>query len=141
MKRVLIIAALLPMLLGTAGMTAGAAEYPQLSADSSTAVTVETAGALVCYRFVPEFSCDYAFRSVGVEDTYGELYDDTGTMLFANDDAEGMNFGITARLEAGKVYVLKVGYLDTAMTGTLDLVTSTNHDIQVENAKTESCFR
>jgi hypothetical protein len=99
-----------------------------LMPDRDTEVVIDRAGELKEYRFVPEFSCKHSFYSVSEEDTYAELYDADGTLLHENDDQFGMDFGIECMLEAGKEYVLKVAFLDTAAEGTFHLFTSTDHD-------------
>lgn len=118
---------------------AAASDYPALQPDTTTEVYIDTAGQIVYYRFTPDHSCVYAFHSVSEEDTYGELYTESGTLLYENDDFYGLNFGISCTLQAGETYILAVSLLDTAMTGWFELITQTNHDDIVEVVQPSSC--
>jgi hypothetical protein len=100
-----------------------------LSPDAITVVNVETPGQVVRYQFKAEHNCVYSFHSISEEDTYAELYNSSGNLLYANDDFYGMNFGIECTLEAGKTYVLEVCFLDTEAEGAFELLTSTKHDL------------
>ena len=134
----LAIALLLGILPGVA--MAAVSDYPVLLPDAQTEVVITAAGEVIRYQFTPEHSCKYAFHSVSEEDTYGELYDANGNLMYENDDYYGMNFGIECTLEAGKTYVLAVCFLDTAVVGSFELLTSTGHDIVSVLTKVSDCY-
>ena len=138
MLLILVTAVLISVLFGTASATETG--YSVLEADAITTVSIDVAGENAYYQFVPDFSCAFAFHAVSEEDTYGELYDADGNLLYENDDFYGLNFGIECTLEAGKVYILSVCFLDTEITGSFDLVTTTNHDVVSELTKVGDCF-
>ena len=117
-----------------------ATEEQVLLADTNTEVVISTAGQPVCFQFVPEHSCVYTFHSLSQEDTYAELYDAEGTLLYENDDYYGLNFGIECLLEAGKEYRLLVYFLDTLSTGSFELVTTTDHDVISTLTKPADCM-
>lgn len=141
MKRTLLPVLAVLVLLCTIFATASAAEitYPTLEMDSMTTVSIDTAGETVSYQFVPSHSCRFAFHAVSDEDTYGELYDSEGNLLYENDDYYGLNFGIECTLEAGRTYILTVCLLDTAATGSFELLTATDHDVLSELTKAGNC--
>ncbi len=143
MKRLLLVSALMWFLLQMpfCGYAAAAdTGLPVLAPDSDTHIMIDYAGKIVKFQFAPEYSCLYSFYSISEEDTYAELYDADGNLLYENDDYYGMNFGIECTLEAGREYVLEVCFLDTAAVGTFELIARTNHDEVSELVKESTCL-
>lgn len=140
-RKILSIILSVALLLSMVPMAANAAvvDYQLLQPDATTSVTILQAGQGVFYQFVPEYSCMYAFHSISDEDTYAELYDADGKLLYENDDYYDMNFGIECNLEQGKRYVLAVYFLDTLSIGSFDLVTTTCHNVNSTVTKPAGC--
>ena len=85
-----------------------------------TALTVESDGSEVTYSFTPTESREYKFYSMGSVDTVAELRDNAQAYVAENDDGGSeSNFLITAMLDAGKTYYLKVWLYSG--TGSFDL--------------------
>ena len=85
-----------------------------------TALTVESDGSEVTYSFTPTESREYKFYSKGSVDTVAELRDNAQAYVAENDDGGSeSNFLITAMLDAGKTYYLKVWLYSG--TGSFDL--------------------
>jgi hypothetical protein len=142
MKRLLIsLLLIVPLFAGLimGGPAANAAEYATLLPDSDTTVEITDGGMVAQYQFIAEHSCMYLFYSASDEDTYGELYDIDGNLLFENDDYYGLNFGIECILEAGETYVLSVCYLDTEATGSFSLIAVTNHEDDSDVIREPNC--
>ena len=142
MKRLMIsLLLILPLFVGAMKGTSAAvaAEYTALRPDAETTVEITDGGMIAQYQFTAEHSCVYMFYSVSDEDTYGELYDLDGSLLYENDDYYGLNFGIECKLEAGETYVLSVCFLDTAATGSFSLITATNHEDDTDVIREPSC--
>ena len=109
MKRILISLVLVfPLLLGliSGSSPAFAAEYTELLPDSDMVVEITEGGEIIQYKFTAVHSCFYAFYAIGDGDTYAELHDIDGNLLYENDDYYGLNFGIECNLEAGETYIL-----------------------------------
>ena len=61
----------------------------------------------VYYRFIPDTSGTYVFKTMGEFDTYGRLFDQQLILIDANDDGPiDYNFEITAVLQGGDVYYI-----------------------------------
>lgn len=69
----------------------------------------------------------YTIMTQGHLDTIGYLYDSDDNLIGFNDDYTDFNFVITALLEYGKTYYVKVKSFDT-FTGEFDLVVNPIHD-------------
>ena len=68
-----------------------------------------------CFIFQPKYTTRYTFYTTGSFDTYGELYNSSGSLLLSNDDMStyNMNFKLTPtyNLVAGDTYYIKItGY-------------------------------
>ena len=86
----------------------------------TTYAKVASEGEVARLRFVPPTSGDYAFGSVSTDDTYGTLYDRTGTYLEHDDDSgENSNFEISRYLDAESPCFLDVRYYSPYDTGTI----------------------
>ena len=71
-------------------------------------VTIENAYDYASYKFVPEVSGTYCFKSTGSSDAYGRILDKNQEELYSNDDgAEGSNFYINFEAEAEETYYLQ----------------------------------
>lgn len=66
-------------------------------------VSVE-AGETAYFRFIPEVSGKYTFKSMSEKDTYGYLFDADKYEITNNDDFNDGNFSITYDLVAGTKY-------------------------------------
>lgn len=83
------------------------ADTPTLSADQSATVDIDEKNGLAAFVFKPSKTSFYTFTSVGTKDTHGILYDSDFTQLaYDYDSGENENFLFSARLTAGRQYVL-----------------------------------
>ncbi len=60
------------------------------------------------FKFVPDYSGYFEFRSYGTMDTFGELYNSNGVLIASNDNFYNDNFSITSYLQAGQSYYINV---------------------------------
>ena len=78
--------------------------------------TIGCSGDEVWYKFVANSATahsgggagQYTIYTQGSLDTMGYLYDSNGNLVASNDDCNGLNFSITATLNYGATYYLKV---------------------------------
>ena len=78
--------------------------------------TIGCSGDEVWYKFVANSATahsgggagQYTIYTQGSLDTMGYLYDSNGNLVASNDDCNGLNFSITANLNYGATYYLKV---------------------------------
>ena len=78
--------------------------------------TIGCSGDEVWYKFVANSATahsgggagKYTIYTQGSLDTMGYLYDSNGNLVASNDDCNGLNFSITATLNYGATYYLKV---------------------------------
>ena len=78
--------------------------------------TIGCSGDEVWYKFVANSATShsgggagqYTIYTQGSLDTMGYLYDSNGNLVASNDDCNGLNFSITANLNYGATYYLKV---------------------------------
>ena len=81
-----------------------------------------SAGYIVKCKFVPSTSGTYLFYSTGSSDTYGILYNSSGSQLTSNDDSgDGNNFLISYSLTSGTTYYIGVRYYSSSYSGTIPL--------------------
>ncbi len=68
------------------------------------------------FRFTPEEAGNYSiYSSSCTNDSEVYIYDENGVQLYSNDDGgSGMNFSVSASLEAGKQYFIAAGTLDSS---------------------------
>ena len=80
---------------------------------------------MIYYEFVPRFTGEYRFYSLGSYDTYGYLYNGNQSQLTYNDDGgDSNNFLITYNLSAGETYYIAAKVYSGS--GTFDLVIETD---------------
>ena len=90
------------------------------------------AGQYYYFKFTPTETADYVFESTNSSgDTYGYLYDSTGSELTHNDDGgdaygNTSNFKITYSLTKNKIYYYAVRWYDARTTGTIYVNLSTS---------------
>ena len=90
----------------------GKAEVTEFELDKNYRVKLDAEKSAAWFSYKPEKDMEIIFESFGDEDdycdTYGSLYDSTGSCLKEDDEGgdEG-NFALTYKLEAGKTYYFK----------------------------------
>lgn len=102
--------------------------------------TIGCSGDEVWYKFVANSaiahssggSGQYTIYTQGSLDTMGYLYDSNGNLVASNDDCNGLNFSITASLNYGTTYYLKVKAW-SSNTGSYNVIIATSAD------NTDSC--
>lgn len=109
-KRILGIVMTVAMLIGMLPLYAVATDYPTITADQGTTVTLD--GTYVTesiFKFIPEEDGVYIFWSYNnSHDTYGYILDSGMQELQHNDDdGEYNNFRVQYELVAGETYYLK----------------------------------
>ncbi len=99
------------------------------------------AGKTVMIQFTPTFTHEYAFESTGSGDTYGYLYNASGSQITYSDDAAGNGqFRITYTLTAGTTYFFGVKYKSTSESGTIPvLLTLGKHKFTGNDAGDFAC--
>lgn len=86
-----------------------------------------SAGTISKFAFSPAASGSYSFFSTGSADTYGYLYDASGTVLKSDDDSgTGSNFKITYTLEKGVQYYFGVKYYNASASGIVSVELTDN---------------
>ena len=94
-------------------------------------VNIETAYAVIFYRFTPEETGDYVFESTSNYDTYCYLYDADFNQLTSDDDGgSGNNFRLRYTFEAGNTYYLGAK-MYSSYTGTYEATLSEYEPIQI----------
>ena len=67
----------------------------------------DSSGSNKYYRFQPTRTGNFTFFSVGACDTYGTLYNSSGSAIISNDDSgQGYNFVFSSYLYSGNTYYL-----------------------------------
>jgi len=75
--------------------------------DNSKYAIANKSGQMIYYEFVPKFTGEYRFYSIGYNDTIGYLYNSYKNQIAYNDDdKDGYNFQITYELTAGNTYYI-----------------------------------
>lgn len=77
-----------------------------LSIDQEKPVEISVDNPVAAFKFIPEESEVYTFRSLGDEDTIAFLCEYNNTISFNDDGDEDLNFAICRELEKGKTYYL-----------------------------------
>ena len=106
--------------------------YNSLSGDYDTDSTrIRIGGTMGYFRFVPSESGTYVFQSTNSSgDTYGYLYNSSGTQLSSNDDSgDGSNFKISYNLTAGNIYYYGVKWYSSSTTGYIYVDLRRQYDI------------
>ncbi len=90
--------------------------------ETEAAGVINRAGDVDCFNFIPQQSGPYDIFTTGTMNSYGELYNSAGTLLSYNDNYDtDINFRITAQLQAGQVYYIKVRHSSSTSTGSYRL--------------------
>ena len=80
------------------------------------------AGGAEYFMFKPTVNIMYAIETTGSSDTYMYLYNSSGSQISLNDDSgEGRNAKITYRLEANKIYYIKIRLYSSSAVGAFNL--------------------
>ena len=101
-------------------LTCAAADPVELTLSSPATVTIDEAGEVVYFSFVPTETNYYRCYSASLDeaDTYGYLYDSDMNLIKANDDdGSGSNFQIAEQLVAGDRYYIGAKYWSSSKTG------------------------
>jgi len=89
-----------------------------MSIGSSKTATINFGGQVRYYTYTPSSTGAYTFYSTGDSDTYGYLYNSSGTQLASNDDGGSeRNFSITYTLTSGTQYYLAAKIYNSSNTG------------------------
>lgn len=89
---------------------------------SSYSGNINYGGDVDFFKFTPTVSGNYVIASSGSTDTYGYLYNSSGTQLAYNDDSNGtLNFTIAYNLTAYQTYYVQVKHFSSSGTGTYGL--------------------
>ena len=120
---------------------------PFSSSGSETAAIAQTGGKQAFWSFVPVTDCEISFYSRSSFDTVCLFYEydtytysDTysvmrGSAIYYNDDVgNNLNFGITAKLEAGKRYYLATRFKLSSQTGSYNVfveATCESHEFKI----------
>ena len=84
---------------------------------------INYAGDVDFFKFTPTVSGTYVVASSGSTDTYGYLYNSSGTELASNDDSNGsLNFSIPYNLTAYQTYYINVRHFSSSGTGAYGLL-------------------
>ena len=95
-------------------------EYTNIDVCQTVNAVVAAPGEYVYFCFMPNESREYTFYSYGRNDTYGCVYDENMVLLASDDDeGEGLNFGITYDMQAGKRYYLGAKFYSNIRTGSI----------------------
>ena len=90
------------------------------SSQTTSSVYIGSKGAIGYFKFVPTVTATYAFESTASTDTYGYLYNSSGTQLDYDDDSgDGHNFKLTYAMTAGTTYYFGVKHYSSSSTGTM----------------------
>lgn len=124
------------------------AVWSQPTVTTSTATTyianILRGGMYYYVKFVPDVSGTYVFEGVSSTassgDTYGYLYDSTGTQLKSNDDSgDGTHFLIYQEdLTAGSTYYIGVRYYSSSYTGDIGVRVAITYPIRKFTSSTNS---
>lgn len=98
-------------------------KYTTLSTSSSTSSSeyINIAGTIAYYKFTPSITATYVFESTNSSgDTYGYLYNSSGTQITSNDDSgDGRNFRISYKLYSGTTYYFGTKFYNSGDKGTI----------------------
>ena len=110
-------------LAGYAAANDTLASAESFNLNSSKSCAINPAGDVDFFRLNLPSGGDFVVNSTGTTDTYGQLLNSSGTVLFSHDDvsSSNRNFSIRATLSAGTYYV-KVRHYRTTSTGDYVLV-------------------
>ncbi|MCY4555304.1 MAG: pre-peptidase C-terminal domain-containing protein, partial [Chloroflexi bacterium] len=101
------------------------ADATPVAVPSTTAGELEASGDYDYFRLVVDESTTLTVETTGSTDTYGTLFDGSGSSLASDDDyGAGLNFKIEREVEAGTYYVRVRGYAFS--TGAYELRVSTS---------------
>lgn len=91
-----------------------------ISSKTSKDTTISYAGQIYWYKFTPTTAGEYVMYSTGSSDTYGYIYNSSGTSLDVDDDeGDSTNFRVSYSLSANTPYYFGVKYLSSSSTGTI----------------------
>lgn len=99
-----------------------------ISLNSSLNGSINYGGDEDWFRFTPSTSGNYNFASSGSTDTYGHLFNASGTELIYNDDGAAPNFTMSYNLTAGQTYYVKVRHFSSGGTGAYSLRVTVQDD-------------
>lgn len=91
-----------------------------ISSKTSKDTTISYAKQIYWYKFTPTTAGEYVMYSTGSSDTYGYIYNSSGTSLDVDDDeGDSTNFRVSYSLSANTPYYFGVKYLNSSSTGTI----------------------
>ena len=109
-------------------------KYTTIKVGNTMTVPITYSGEYYYFAFTPTRTTSYAFYSTGSADTYGYLYNASGTLLASNDNGgTNNNFDVTYTLTAGNTYYYAAKYGSNATTGTFYVALSKNAVGMTEN--------
>lgn len=100
-----------------------------ITVDETVDVSIETAGDVQYFKFIPDADANYSFYSSGSDDTYVTLYNEYGEELSSDDDSgTDRNFKINYYLNASMTYYFGSKFFSDGSTGNFQ-VTLTQENI------------
>lgn len=107
----------------------------ELSITLDETLNVEVEGKnTVKIPFTPEFTHQYVWRSTGSGDTYGRLYDASGTQItYDNNGGGSSQFKISYTLTGGTLYYLGVEWYSSSKSGTIPVLLSLGEHSYTQN--------
>ena len=101
---------------------------PTISLGGTPSTPSLVGGQWYFYKFTPSSSGTYVFKStVSSGDTYGYIYNSSGTQLTYNDDSgDGNNFSISYSFTGGTTYYLAARWYGSTTTGSIPLSLATS---------------
>ncbi len=82
--------------------------------ETETSGMINYSGDIDCFKFIPIQSCQYDIFTASTMDSYGELYNSSGTLISYNDNYNtDINFRLSPQLQAGQTYYIKVKHSST----------------------------
>ena len=92
-----------------------------ISLNAGKMVEIIKPGGAEYFMFKPTVNAMYTMETIGTSDTYMYLYSSNGSQISSNDDGgEGRNAKITYRLEANKLYYIKIRLFSSYAVGSFD---------------------
>ena len=96
-----------------------------ITSGQSLPAVIDTNGEYVYFKFTATASKTYSFKSSGTYDTYGYLYNSTGSQLSSNDDGAGSgNFLISRYISVGETVYIGARMYSSSTKGTFTVSVS-----------------
>lgn len=105
-----------------------------ITIDEMVDVSIETAGDVQYFKFIPDADANYSFYSSGSDDTYVTLYNEYGEELSSDDDSgTDRNFKINYYLNAGVIYYFGSKFFSDGSTGNFQVTLTQGNISNIES--------